>query len=180
MRAAFAPLAPRNKGDDMGYEVFAVSVGNGHLALAPVPGAEGDLHADVDAIAKWGATLVVSATETEEMQTLGAEALPGALRDAAIRWMHFPIRDFGVPEGDVQAQWAGVSELVRQQLRAGGRVLVHCRGGCGRSGMLVLRLMIEAGMAAEEALQRLRAVRPCAVETDAQMVWATDGVLTQA
>ncbi|NKW91737.1 protein phosphatase [Rhodobacteraceae bacterium R_SAG9] len=157
----------------MGYEVFAVSVGSGLLALAPVPGAEGDLHADVDAIAQWRATLVVSATEAEEMQTLGAGTLPEVLQDAAIRWAHFPIRDFGVPDANVQAQWASVSEQARQQLQAGGRVLVHCRGGCGRSGMLVLRLMIEAGMNAEEALQRLRAVRPCAVETDAQMVWAT-------
>ena len=163
----------------MGYEVFAVPVGTGRLALAPVPGAEGDLQADVDAIAQWGANLVVSATETEEMQTLGAEALPGALRDAAIHWAHFPIRDFGVPDDNVQAQWASVSEQARQQLQVGGRVLVHCRGGCGRSGMLVLRLMIEAGMAAGEALQQLRAVRPCAVETDAQMAWATEGVLTQ-
>ncbi len=163
----------------MGYEVFAVPVGGGQLALAPVPGAAGDLHADVDAIALWGATLVVSATESEEMQTLGAEALPRALRDAAIRWVHFPIRDFGVPEGDVLVQWASVSEQVRLQLQAGGRVLLHCRGGCGRSGMLVLRLMIEAGIGAEEALQQLRAVRPCAVETDAQMVWATNGMRAQ-
>lgn len=163
----------------MGYEVFAVPVGGGQLALAPVPGAEGDLHADVDAIAQWGATLVVSATEAEEMQTLGAEALPGLLRGNAVRWAHFPIRDFCVPDANVQAQWAGVSEQVRQQLQAGGRVLMHCRGGCGRSGMLVLRLMIEAGIGAEEALQQLRAVRPCAVETDAQMVWATSGMRAQ-
>ena len=57
-------------------------------------------------------------------------------------------------------------------LRGGGRVLVHCRGGCGRSGMVALRLMIEAGEAPDEALSRLRSVRPCAVETKAQMGWA--------
>ena len=39
--------------------------------------------------------------------------------------------------------------------------------------MAVLRLMIEAGEAPEVALPRLRAVRPCAVETEAQMTWAT-------
>ena len=51
-------------------------------------------------------------------------------------------------------------------------VLVHCFGGCGRSGMLVLRVMIEAGEPAGTALKRLRQVRPCAVETEAQMAWA--------
>lgn len=164
----------------MGYEVLAVTVGGGDLALAPVPGAEGDLQADVQAIVRWGATLVISATETEEMQQLGAGELPRALREAGIDWAHFPIRDFDVPKEDMQAQWAEVALRAREQLQAGARVLVHCRGGCGRSGMLVLRLMLDGGLTPTEALQKLRAVRPCAVETDAQMVWATKGVLKQA
>ncbi len=164
----------------MGYEVFEVPVATGGLGLAPVPGAEGNLAADVAAIAQWGATLVISATETEEMQNLGAGELPRALREAGIDWVHFPIRDFGVPKDDMQADWAKVAARALEQLRAGAHILVHCRGGCGRSGMLVLRLMIDGEIAVEEALQSLRAVRPCAVETDAQMVWATKGVLTQA
>jgi hypothetical protein len=35
-------------------------------------------------------------------------------------------------------------------------------------------LMIEMGEDADDALTRLRAVRPCAVETDAQLAWARD------
>jgi len=164
----------------MGYELFAMTIGVGDLALAPVPGADGDLQADVAAIAQWGATLVISATETEEMQNLGAGELPRALQEAGIDWVHFPVRDFGVPKGDMKVQWVEVAASALEQLQAGARILVHCRGGCGRSGMLVLQLMIEAGMAEEEALQQLRAVRPCAVETDEQMVWASKGVLTHA
>ena len=47
--------------------------------------------------------------------------------------------------------------------------------GCGRAGMMVLRLMIAAGEEANTALVRLRAARPCAVETDDQMRWAFQG-----
>ena len=32
--------------------------------------------------------------------------------------------------------------------------------------------MVESGEKPEAALQRLRAVRPCAVETEAQYLWA--------
>ncbi len=39
--------------------------------------------------------------------------------------------------------------------------------------MAVLRLMVEAGEDPDAALARLRAVRPCAVETGAQLTWAT-------
>jgi len=38
--------------------------------------------------------------------------------------------------------------------------------------MAVLRLMIEAGEEAGDALARLRSLRPCAIETHAQMAWA--------
>ena len=57
-------------------------------------------------------------------------------------------------------------------LAQGGRVLVHCFGGCGRSGMAALRLLVELGEDPDEALARIRAVRSCAVETEAQMAWA--------
>jgi protein-tyrosine phosphatase len=72
----------------------------------------------------------------------------------------------------VAADWARASAAARAALAGGGRVLVHCRGGCGRSGMAVLRLMIETGEAPEAALARLRARRACAVETAAQLAWA--------
>ena len=38
--------------------------------------------------------------------------------------------------------------------------------------MIVLRIMIEFGEDPEEALERLRKIRPCAVETKAQENWA--------
>ena len=38
--------------------------------------------------------------------------------------------------------------------------------------MALMRLMVEAGEDADEALERLRAARPCAVEREAQRAWA--------
>jgi hypothetical protein len=46
-------------------------------------------------------------------------------------------------------------------------------GGCGRSGTALLRLMVESGEDPIPALTRLRAARPCAVETPAQFAWAS-------
>jgi hypothetical protein len=39
--------------------------------------------------------------------------------------------------------------------------------------MAILRLMVESGEDPPAALARLRAVRPCAVETERQHCWAT-------
>ncbi len=102
------------------------------------------------------------------------------IQSRASRWVHLPIEDFGAPTSAVEEAWPGVSAAARHALAGGGRVLVHCRGGCGRSGMVVLRLMVECGERADKALERLRALRPCAVETDAQLAWAAREFQAQA
>ena len=68
--------------------------------------------------------------------------------------------------------WEPISKNVQQKINDGDKILVHCRGGCGRTGMIVLRIMVEFGEDPDEALERLRKVRPCAVETKAQENWA--------
>jgi protein-tyrosine phosphatase len=106
---------------------------------------------------------------------LGAAALPADLAAAGIAWRHLPVADFAAESVALREGWAGVSGEARGMLGAGGRVLVHCLGGCGRSGMAALRLMAECGEAPEAALARLRRARPCAIETEDQRRWAAGG-----
>ncbi|WP_420586019.1 protein-tyrosine phosphatase family protein [Ruegeria sp.] len=111
-------------------------------------------------------------TTADEMQQLGAGRFGDDLRASGIAWTHLPVTDFGAPSEATDRAWKGVSAAAANALLRGGRVLAHCRGGCGRSGMIVLRLMVEHGEDADAALSRLRRVRSCAVETDGQMEWA--------
>lgn len=152
--------------------VSALSVGQGILAISPIPGAEGDYAGDVQHLIEWKPAIVISLVSEVEMVAAGAAGLWHDLVEAGCRWEHLPITDFGVPDDAFEVAWPVVSANARRALMGGGRILVHCRGGCGRSGMVALRLMIELGEAADDALARLRAVRSCAVETDAQMAWA--------
>lgn len=152
--------------------LHALPVGDGILAISAIPGADGDFSGDLRHLADWRPAVVVSLVTAEELETLGAGCLGVFVADHGARWEHLPIRDFGTPDAAFEQRWAPLSKDILSALDGGGRVLVHCRGGCGRSGMVALRLMIQAGEAAEDALSRLRAVRPCAVETPEQMRWA--------
>ncbi|WP_171210179.1 MULTISPECIES: protein-tyrosine phosphatase family protein [unclassified Ruegeria] len=155
-----------------GFQIYSLTVGDGQLALCPLPGRDGNYEADLCAIAAWAPDLVITLTTAEELAQLGASALGRDVENIGAKWVHFPIADFGTPEDDAQSTWEDVRALGLCQLSGGGRVLVHCRGGCGRSGMVVLRLMIDSGEAPVEALARLRKTRVCAVETQGQMDWA--------
>lgn len=151
------------------FEIFTVPwPRGGRLGLSRLPQAH-----SLPMIRAWGAALVVSATPTDEMATLGVEALPLALAEHAIGWRHMPIADFGAPSPSVEANWSQLSAELRGMLDAGHAILVHCRGGCGRSGMIAMRLLVDAGEAPDMALARVRAARPCAVETAEQRAWAS-------
>lgn len=136
----------------------------GRLGICPLPGA-----ADMGRLRGWGPDLVLTMVSQPELP----DWLPRGLAEHGVAWRHLPIMDFGAPEGATAALWPEAAAQAHAVLTRGGRVLVHCRAGCGRSGMAVLRLLVEAGEAPEAALERLRAVRPCAVETQAQYEWAS-------
>lgn len=156
------------------FALFALPVGAGVLGLCPLPGGAGDLHGDLARIGAFDPALIISMTESAEMAALGAALLPKALRRAGIRWVHFPVRDYAIPTPQTETLWPGIAAQAHAVLDRGGKVLVHCRGGLGRSGMVALRLMVEAGEAPEPALKRLRNARPGAVETVEQLKWAVE------
>ena len=156
----------------MTLTIAALQVAGGTLALCPMPGRGGDYAGDLADVLAFAPTLVISMATLPEMAAKRADGLADDLARQGIGWLHLPVADFGVPGPDVAALWPGVSAQALATLSGGGKVLVHCMGGCGRSGMAVLRLMVDAGETPTGALIRLRAVRPCAVETDAQQDWA--------
>ncbi|WP_347311324.1 protein-tyrosine phosphatase family protein [Defluviimonas sp. SAOS-178_SWC] len=155
-----------------GFIIAAVPAGGGRLALCPMPGRDGDYAGDLGAILNWAPALVMTMATGPELATHGALRLSADLAARGIGWRHLPVTDFGADSAALREGWAEASAGARAHLASGRGVLAHCLGGCGRSGMAVLRLMVEAGEAPGTALARLRAARPCAVETAAQEAWA--------
>jgi len=158
-----------------GFVIHALPVADGILAFAPLPGRTGDYQADLNHIRDWKPALVISMTKPLEMAAAGADDLGAHLQDAGTRWVHLPISDFSAPNAEHEENWHETSRSALAALQGGGRVLIHCRMGKGRSGMAALRLMIEAGENPQDALQRIRAVHPLAIETQDQMDWALSG-----
>lgn len=152
-------------------QVAEVQLADGVLGICAMPGRTGDYPGDLTALLAWQPDLVLTLAEPGELAARKAAGLPTDLAAVGVDWLHLPIPDFGTPPARMRTHWAETSA----RLRATPRLLIHCMGGCGRSGMIALRLMIEAGEAPEKALTRLRAARPCAVETKAQMRWAVAG-----
>jgi len=157
------------------FGISELEFGSGTIGMSPLPGAKGHYSADMAIWKQWKPDAVLSMTGQAEMKKLGSANIPDDLRAANVQWLHFPVDDFQAAPADRDILWDPISQTLHRILNEGGRVIVHCRGGCGRTGMAVLRLMIEAGEDGEAAMKRLRHARPCAVETNRQKDWAFIG-----
>ena len=152
----------------MRLTIAELTLGQGVLGISPCPGRAGFYEADLAAIKHWQPSLVVSIISAEELAR-AARSLGADLSDFGIEWRHLPTADYDTPGQG----WPEISALAHSHLAKQNKILLHCMGGCGRSGTAALRLMIETGEAADPALNRLRQARPCAVETPEQFLWAT-------
>ena len=128
-----------------------------------------DLELDVQAIADWGAAAVLTLVEPHELGVLGVPGLGRAVEAGHMDWLHAPIRDVSVPDANFERTWLGLGEGIRDRLRAGFDIVVHCKGGLGRAGMIAARLLVELGVDANEAIARVRTARPGAIETAEQL-----------
>jgi protein-tyrosine phosphatase len=95
------------------------------------------------------------------------------LQNLEIKWFQLTVDDFQVPDKNNEEKWKYLLPTFKNTVLSGGGVIFNCLGGCGRSGMFSMRLLLEMGWSAEHALERLRSFRPCAIETEDQMSWAS-------
>ena len=148
------------------------------IGLAPCPSTpafpsgrlpgRASLPGDLDAVAAWGAAAVVTLVRAGEPEMVPLVELSQAIGARGMAWYHLPIADGGTPDTAFEARWITVGEHLRRLLRGGRSVLLHCRGGLGRSGTIAARLLVELGENPRVALDRVRRVRPGAIETPAQ------------
>jgi ADP-ribosyl-[dinitrogen reductase] hydrolase len=127
-----------------------------------------DLDLDLQVIRDWQAQALVTLIEDFEFELLSIPELPEKVRELGIRWLHLPIVDVWIPDKMFEEEWETAREELRQILREGGRIVLHCRGGLGRTGLVAARLLVELSIAPHEAIHRVRAARPGGIQTREQ------------
>jgi ADP-ribosyl-[dinitrogen reductase] hydrolase len=152
--------------------------GGGRLGLTFLPGKiddraktgrwHRDLDVDLDVVAEWQPDLLLTLMESHEFDTLGVPQFAEVVGRRFPGWRHLPIVDVGVPDEMFEQAWERSGAEARSVLSRGGKVLIHCRGGIGRTGMIAARLLVELGESPQAAITSVRKGRPSRIETPDQ------------
>jgi len=127
-----------------------------------------DLDMDLRVILDWQARILVSLIEAHEFELLDVSELPEKSVKFGIRWLHLPIADGCIPDGRLEKAWDTAGNELRQVLMDGGRIVLHCRRGLGRSGTIAARLLVEFGMTPCAAFAAVRRACPGAIQSGEQ------------
>lgn len=108
---------------------------------------------------------LVSLIEAHEFEQLKIQNLSDECDKAGIKFLPFPIMDISVPKS--MADFSNLVTEILKRLQIPQKVVVHCKGGLGRTGLLAASVLIATGKTkdAKEAIYEVRKARSGTVET---------------
>ncbi len=142
----------------------------GKLGMAARPRGGDWLKDDVASWKRARIDTVLSLLTPDEVREMDLSEEAGEAKAQGLEFASFPIPDRQVPRSEVK--WAEVLEKTSRTLLDGKNVLVHCRQGIGRSGLVAACLLIRNGMSPGAAVESVSAARGLSVpETAEQRDW---------
>jgi ADP-ribosyl-[dinitrogen reductase] hydrolase len=118
-----------------------------------------DLATNLDAIADWNAAAVMTLLEDHELRALNIPDLSHEVRRRHMEWHHLPRADVSIPSALFESTWPDNSRQIQTLLGKGWNVLIHCKGGLGRAGMIAAHVLVQLGSDPTRAIDMVRAAR---------------------
>jgi len=142
----------------------------GRLAVGPRPRGGDWLKDDVANWKRANVNAVLSLLTPDEEKNFDLHDEAGEVRTQEMEFTSFPIPDRQAPRSE--SKLADVLERVSRSLSTGKNVLIHCRQGIGRSGLVAACLLVKRGMSPGAAIASVSAVRGMPIpETAEQRDW---------
>ncbi len=117
-----------------------------------------DLRADLDRLREhYNIDRLVCLLEADELKHLGIPTLLAEANARGIATEQLPIPDEGLPES--MEVFATLVNQVVEAVKAGETVLIHCKGGRGRTGLLAAAALVQLGETPETAIAAVREIR---------------------
>ncbi|MGY5452439.1 phosphatase domain-containing putative toxin [Agarivorans sp. MS3-6] len=153
------------------HPIFAVDVSdNAQLLLTPCPGTKGvDLSTSLQQLCYKNSPALLTMMTKQEMADNQVSDLPKHAVTYDMQWFHLALEDDTVPDQAWEDYFLIVLPRFVQLINSGVSLSLHCKGGSGRTGMVAARIMLALGFELDDAISKIKAVRPNAFTVPAQL-----------
>jgi protein-tyrosine phosphatase len=151
------------------YDQLTLNNG-GAFIFTPCPGTkETSIAESISQLKEAGTQAIVTLMYDDELERNHAQSLAAECEKQSVMWFQLPISDEDAPNEDflyaMKTQLASILAIVEQQ----GVVAVHCKGGSGRTGLVIGLLMYHLGYQKEEIITLVQSFRPKALTHPVQL-----------
>jgi len=151
------------------YDILTLENG-AQLIFTPCPGTkEASLDASISTLKEAGTNMLLTLMFDEERQKNNAQTLPEQCAQQGIRWLQLPILDDAAPATEFEDKWHQHKEEILQVLHDKGTIAVHCKGGSGRTGLVIGLILLAYGWPAEKVIKEVQTLRPKALKHPVQI-----------
>lgn len=145
----------------------------GNLGLMARPRGNDWLFDEIRTLKMYGTDILVSLLEHSELAELELLHEPSICDELSIKFISFPIKDRSIPTN--KKDFRTLAGQLNNELEHGRKIVIHCRMGIGRTGMLAAGILMQQGFDANSSFEFLSKVRTLNVpDTNEQIEWMTN------
>lgn len=115
--------------------------------------------------------MVVSLLPEYQLAEMRVSNLEEVFQENQLQYLIFGWRDKWIPSESSLCNILDVVETIVQNLREGRRILVHCFGGKGRTGVVIVSVLIRLGIPLPTAIDMIRTSRRGCIHNPLQLFY---------
>jgi len=151
------------------FDILALENG-AQLIFTPCPGSKAANLADsIAQLKQAGTSVVLTLMFRDEMSKNQLTKLPYICEQQQISWIQLPIIDDHAPTAVFESDWLRHKANILAVLNNQGTIAVHCKGGTGRTGLVIALILLDLGWPYDEVIREVQKIRPKALINSAQL-----------
>lgn len=157
----------------LSHPIDTLTLNNGAtLLFTPCPGSKGvSVEQSVAQLKDAGSNAIITLMYDNDMTNNNIQGLAHLCKKYDLAWFQLPISDDAAPNDDFITAWHVHLDAILAILNNKGTVAVHCKGGTGRTGLVIALLMYKLGFDKAFVQQQVQTVRPKSLAIAAQITY---------
>lgn len=140
------------------------------LIFTPCPGTKSvPLNESILSLKKAGTQMLLTLMFDEEMAKYNVQTIESVCADNDITWLQLPIQDDAAPDETFEKQWKAHKHDILELINKQGILAVHCKGGSGRTGLVIGLILLAFGWPPEKVIAEVQKIRPNALKHPVQL-----------